>query len=81
MKLLDGIGGGVTALPAALAMWGGKEENTVIVYCHMDDETFDDNKFIIRAFLHAFGRDTNQGEVLAEFGSAAFFINEYDPKI
>jgi len=47
----------------------------------MDDETFDDNKFIIRAFLHAFGRDTNQGEVLAEFGSAAFFIGSSRKKV
>jgi len=80
MRLLGAIGGGATALPAALAIWQGKEENTVIVYSHMDSETFDQNKFILRAFLHEFGREADQGEVLAEYGSAAFFIDEYDPK-
>ena len=78
MQLLDGINGGVTALPAALAMWHGQEEHTVIVYSFIDQDNFYNNRFLIRAFLHEFGRMTNQGEVLFELGSAAYWIDEYD---
>lgn len=78
MQFFDRINGGATALPAALGIWRGNTEHTVVVYSHMEAETFDHNKYIIRAFLHAFGRTAEQGEVMCEFGSAAFFITDYD---
>jgi hypothetical protein len=78
MILLDRVAGGATALPAAFGIWNGKEERTVIVYSHMKSEILDQHKYELRAFLHSFGREANQGEVLFEFGRAAFFINEYD---
>jgi hypothetical protein len=81
MQLLDGIDGGATAMPAALGIWRGQEENTVIVYSFIDQDRFFGQIFRVRAFLHEFGRTMSQGEVLFELGPAAFWIDQYDPEL
>jgi len=60
MQLLDGIGGGATAMPAALGILRGQEENTVIVYSFIDQDRFFGQVFRVRAFLHEFGRTMNK---------------------
>jgi hypothetical protein len=83
MQLLTEINGGATALPAARGMWKDDrgnilDERTVIVYSFIKPERFFERLPVIRAFLHRFGRETDQGEVLIEYGSSAMWIDEYD---
>lgn len=70
MRLLTDINGGVTRLPWASGRWKRSdgqvvEEQTTVIYSSlMDPERFQQEALQIRAFLHAFGRYTNQGAVM-----------------
>ena len=96
MRLLADINLGVTRLPAAQGIWkptaGAPDlnESTVLIYSYLrEPEVFLDRFDEIRAFLHEFGRSTNQGEVMVElFGESVpggdfyfriFTIDTYDP--
>jgi|SRR3989338_4847727 len=78
LRLLDEINTGATALPAALGMWEGDEERTIIVYSFVDRKKFFDNILRIRRFLHKYGVDAKQKAVLFEYGTTAFWIRDSD---
>ena len=93
LALMIDINGGATKLPPAVGVWrsqGGAEtrENTSIVYSFIrDPDGFESGIGQIAAFLHKFGRETGQGEVMVEFEgeqgdryvSRSYFIDEYRP--
>ncbi len=88
--LLD-ISGGVTRLPEMEGGWTGAtvvQEKTTIIYSILKrPDEFRRRIGEIRGFLHAFGRETSQGEVLVELqGEAggryyhrAYSITDFDP--
>lgn len=84
--VLTKIGGGSTSLPPADGTWFNPEsdqtvwEKTRIVYTYVNPDDFENNADLLREFLHRFGRETNQGEVVFEFDGRFFKIREYDPK-
>jgi hypothetical protein len=82
-ELLSDLGGGATAFPPADGTWlddNGKLlwEQTRIVYCYIFPEQFRARIGALRDFLHRFGNDTNQGEVVVEFDGQFFRIRKYD---
>jgi hypothetical protein len=82
-ELLGKIGGGSTALPPADGTWINEKgktiwEQTTIIYCFIIPERFRDNLASLREFLHRYGRETDQGEVVAEFDGEFFRITKYD---
>jgi hypothetical protein len=48
------------------------------VYCFVDAARFEANIKNLRSFLHRFGRETIQGEVVVEFDGQFFRIKIYD---
>lgn len=60
---------------AGVPIW----ENPVVVYSEVKPETFIANLPRIREFLHRMGRETNQGEVVFEFGDRFYRIRNFDP--
>ena len=56
-----------------LVIW----ERPVLVYTFINAEAFMALLDELRDFLHRLGRETNQGEVLAEFGGTAYRISRY----
>lgn len=93
-KLLSIIGGGETTMPPADGTWLKKDigsikelkeedilwERTTIIYTYIYPDKFEKNLSSLREFLHRFGRETNQGEVVFEFDGEFFRIREYDSK-
>jgi hypothetical protein len=93
-KLLTIIGGGATALPPADGSWISPEnkietvsdlkdedviwEKTTILYTYIKTDNFLNNLKFLRRFLHRFGRETNQGEVVFEFDGRFFRIFDFD---
>lgn len=93
-KLLTIIGGGATALPPADGSWVSPEnkietvtdlkeedviwERTTIIYTYIKADNFLNNLKSLRRFLHRFGRETNQGEVVFEFDGKFFRISNFD---
>ena len=93
-KLLTIIGGGATALPPAGGSWISLEnaikdvtdlrdediiwEKTTIIYIFIKADSFLNSLKSLRRFLHSFGRETNQGEVVFEFGGRFFRILDFD---
>jgi hypothetical protein len=93
-KLLTIIGGGATALPPADGSWISPEneiktvtdlrdedviwEKTTIIYTYIKADSFLNNVQSLRRFLHRFGRETNQGEVVFEFDGRFFRILDFD---
>ena len=82
-EILSRIGGGSTALPTADGTWekGTGDilwEQTRIVYCFVAPDRFEANIQSLRRFLHRFGRETSQGEVVAEFDGRFYRIRIYD---
>jgi len=55
-------------------------EKTTIIHTYIYPDRFEKNLKLLREFLHRFGRETNQGEVVFEFAGEFFRIREYDPK-
>lgn len=101
MSLLADINGGVTRLPWAEGMWfesdeddivadgmdSSRDETTLIYSFIRNPQAFVRRSKELRAFLHKYGRETNQGEVLVEYYSddddgclfhEIYVISEYD---
>lgn len=53
-------------------------EKTRIIYTYIYPDRFELNLKMLREFLHRFGRETNQGEVVFEFDGTFYRIREYD---
>ena len=53
-------------------------ERTTLVYTYVDPDRFERNFAALREFLHRFGRETNQGEVVFEFDGEFFRVSKYD---
>jgi hypothetical protein len=53
-------------------------EQTKIIYTYVDTDKLAANLARLRAFLHRFGRETNQGEVVFEFDGWFWTIDQYD---
>jgi hypothetical protein len=84
--LLTLIGGGATAFPPADGTWAGDDgkviwELTRIVYSFVIPERFTAHIKELRKFVHRFGRETNQGEVVVEFDGNLYRITEFEPSV
>lgn len=55
-------------------------EKTTLMYTYICADRFEKNLIILREFLHRFGRETNQGEVVFEFDGKFYRIPKYDQK-
>lgn len=91
-KVLTIIGRGSTTMPPADGTWLRKDvssmeeleeedvlrERTTLVYTYVDPARFERNFATLREFLHRFGRETNQGEVVFEFDGEFFRVSKYD---
>ena len=84
LVLLSDIGGGATALPPVDGAWKhpatGRllREKVVLAYTYVDRDRFQSSTGQIREFLHRMGRQTNQGEIVCEFGTRLDKIRAYD---
>lgn len=83
-ELLTEIGGGATAFPPVDGTWRMPDgrtlwEQTKIVYTYIDPDKLAANMQRLRTFLHRFGRETNQGEVVFEFDGWFWTIDQYGP--
>lgn len=81
--LLTEIGGGATAFPPVDGTWrkpdgGDLWEQTRIIYTYIDPDKLAANLSRLRAFLHRFGSQTDQGEVVFEFDGWFWRIDKYD---
>jgi len=95
-KLLTLIGGGATAMPPSDGTWLDPEkhiesidelkdediiwEKTTIIYTFINVDKFLKNLSSLRKFLHKFGRETSQGEVVFEFDGKFYKIDKFDKK-
>lgn len=83
-KVLTAIGRGSTSMPPSDGTWLNPESNeiigekTTIIYTYIDPDGFEENADLLRKFLHRFGRQTNQGEVVFEFDGKFYRIRKYD---
>ena len=83
LGLLARIGGGATCLWGE-GSWKNKPEDepiierTAVVYTYVDPKPFLAELPKLRKFLHRFGRETKQGEVVVEFDSLFYRIRKYD---
>ena len=82
-QLLNDIGGGSTAFPPVDGTWRKPDgsdlwEQTRIIYSYVDPDKLVAYLQRLRAFLHRFGRETNQGEVVFEFDGQFWTIAKYD---
>jgi len=55
-------------------------EKTTIIYTYIYSDKFEENIRLFREFLHRFGRETNQGEIVFEFDGRFYRILKYDSK-
>jgi len=83
-RLLSMIGGGATAFPPADGTWASDDgtliwEQTRIIYSFVFPDRFETRVTELREFVHRFGRETNQGEVVVEFDGRFYRILEFDP--
>lgn len=56
------------------------QEKTKIIYTYVYPGKFEENIGALREFLHRFGRETNQGEVVVEFDGRFYRIRKYDAR-
>lgn len=83
-EILTVIGGGATSYPPADGTWLNPENNktvseqTKLIYTYIVPDKFENNFKRLRTFLHRFGRETNQGEVVLEFDGIFYKIRNYD---
>ncbi len=95
VDVLTIIGKGCTALPPADGTWLKNDtikiieelkskdivrEKTTLISAYVYPERFENNCQLLRDFLHEFGRETNQGEVVVEFYGELYKISIFDPK-
>jgi hypothetical protein len=83
-ELLTEIGDGATAFPPVDGTWRKPDgtdlwEQTKLIYTFIDPDKLVANISRLRAFLHRFGRETNQGKVVFEFDGLLWGIDRYDP--
>lgn len=84
-QLLSQIGGGSTAFPPCDGTWVNEQsgtliwEQTRIVFCYVYPDRFVANVKSLREFLHRFGREANQGEMVVEWDNRFFRIRHFDP--
>lgn len=83
-ELLSLIGGGSTTFPPADGTWIDEKgeilwEQTRMVFCFIFPDQFRARLDSLREFLHRFGRETNQGEVVVELEGEFFRIRSFDP--
>lgn len=93
--MLTIIGEGSSTLPPADGTWLKNKkirnledltdedilwEKTTIISTYIDPDRFEQNIKSLREFLHRFGRETRQGEVVFEFDGKLYKIIRYDPK-
>jgi hypothetical protein len=84
LVLLSDIGGGATAMPPVDGAWKHPKtgrllrEKIVLAYTYVDPDQFEAHIGHIREFLHRMGRQTNQGEIVCEFGTRMDKIRAYD---
>jgi hypothetical protein len=83
-QLLGQIGGGSTAYPPADGHWVDEKgedlwEKTRIVFCYVYPDRLSAKLRELRQFVHRFGRETNQGEVVVEFDDHFWRIRHFDP--
>lgn len=55
-------------------------EKTSIIYTYIDADLFVKNVGILKDFLHKFGEETDQGEVVFEFDGRFYRISKYQNK-
>ena len=94
-KILTIIGEGATTMPPADGTWLKEKivkkidklkdedmlwEKTIIIYTYISADRLEENLKSLREFLHRFGRETNQGEVVFEFDGKFYRIQKYDSK-
>ena len=94
-KILTIIGEGATTMPFADGAWLKEKtvenigelkdkdmlwEKTTIIYTYISADRLEENLKSLREFLHRFGRETNQGEVVFEFDGKFYRIQKYDSK-
>ncbi len=84
LVLLSDIGGGATAMPPVDGAWKHPEtghllrEKIVLAYTYVDPDKFEISIGHMREFLHRLRRQTNQGEIVCEFGTRLYKIRDYD---
>jgi len=54
------------------------QEKAKIIYTYIFPDKFEENIGALREFLHRFGRETNQGEVVVEFDGRFYRIRKLD---
>ena len=84
VRVFSALFGGATVQRGLEGAWVDPSGNVVterlvLVYAYVTQEAFEDGLPMLRAHLHAMGRDTDQGEILAEFAGHTISITEYDP--
>jgi hypothetical protein len=85
-EILTEIGAGATSFPPVDGTWRKPDgsdlwEQTKIVYTYVDPDRMAKNVTRLREFLHRFGRQTNQGKVVFEFGGLFWSITVYEPHV
>jgi hypothetical protein len=83
-ELLTAIGNGATAYPPVDGTWRKPDgsdlwEQTKIIYTYIEPDKLAANTARLREFLHRFGRETNQGQVVFEFDGGFWPIDRFDP--
>jgi hypothetical protein len=84
LVLLSNIGGGATVLPPVDGAWFNPDtgrlikEKIILAYTYVQPSRFIGSLPRVRAFLHRMGRQTRQGEVVAEFNNRLYRIITYD---
>lgn len=82
-EILTEIGSGATAFPPVDGTWRKPDgsdlwELTKIIYAYIDPDKLAANMKRLRTFLHRFGRETNQGQVVFEFDGWFWSIDKYE---
>lgn len=85
-ELLTEIGTGATAFPPVDGTWRKPDgtdlwEQTKMIYTYVDADKLAANMGRLREFLHRFGRETKQGQVVVEFDGKLWPIDTFDPPV
>lgn len=82
--LLGQIGRGSSAYPPADGNWVDDADRTIweqtrIIFCYVFPDRLRARFQQLRDFLHRFGREANQGEVVVEWDDRFWRIRRFDP--